>query len=65
MIFYSHALYELASFDWQDLVSRRTGRTFDYTYYMDLIKKSRRYQLTEAEYYDFEICRFKYDVNQN
>ena len=63
MIYYSHVLRELASFDWRDLVSQRTGKEFSYTYYIDLVQKHRRYLLTEDEYYDFEISRYKYDIN--
>lgn len=64
MISYNKIMYELASFDWQDDISQRTGKLFTYTYYIELTKKYRKYELTNDEYYDFEICRFKYDINQ-
>lgn len=65
MIKYNFTLRELASFDYRDSVSQKTGRIFDYTYYIELIKKHRRSDLTLDEYYDFEISRYKYDINLN
>ena len=65
MIHYNQVLYTLASFDWQDEVSQRTGREFNYTYFIELVQKHRRGSLSDDEYYDFEISRFKYDINQN
>jgi hypothetical protein len=65
MVFYNRQLYELASFDWRDSVSQLTGQTFDYTYYLELCKKHRNGVMSDNEYYDYEISRFKFDINQN
>lgn len=63
MIFFDHSIRELASFDWEDTVSQRTGQEFSYTYYLELVKKSRNYTLSNDEYYDLEISRYKFDLN--
>lgn len=65
MICYDYTLYTLASFDWRDAISQKTGKEFSYTYYLELNKKSRNLELSKDEYYDFEISRLKYDINQN
>jgi hypothetical protein len=65
VIHYNQVLYTLASFDWRDSVSQLTGRGFDYTYYLELCKKHRNGVMSDNEYYDYEISRFKFDINQN
>jgi hypothetical protein len=64
MIFYDYAQSEEARLYQTDKVSSRTGREFTYTYYIELTKKYRDRTLLDADYYDFEVCQFKFDQNR-
>lgn len=64
MIFYSYWICEQAKLDRFDTKSSKTGKEFTYTYYIELVKKFRDRTLDNTEYYDFEICQFKYDLNR-
>lgn len=65
MIFYDYALCEQARQDRDDLISSHTGREFTYTYYIELVQQHRNRTLANEDYYDFEVCQFKYDQNRN
>ena len=64
MIAYSHGIYTEAGIDRRLDISKKTNQMLSYTYYCELTKKFRNRELTDDEYYDWEMCRFKYDINQ-
>lgn len=64
MISYSYGIMQDAAFDANDTHSSRTGQEFTYSYYCELTKLFRARSLTDDQYYDWEITRFKYDINR-
>lgn len=64
MIFFDYYLNEEAKADSEDKISRKTGKEFTYTYYIELVQKYRMRSMPNEEYYDFEVCQYKYDQNK-
>lgn len=64
MIGYDYNIMQDAAFDANDTHSQRTGQEFTYPYYCELTKLFRERTLTDDQYYDWEITRFKYDINR-
>ncbi len=54
MIFYSHTESTEAEFC-TDTISPRTGKLYDYTYYMDLSKRYRDRTMQDNEYFDLQV----------
>jgi len=64
MIFFSYYINEEAKADYKDTVSKKTGKEFTYTYYIELVQKFRMRNMPNEEYYDFEVCQYKYDPSR-